>query len=454
MLELSIKKIAEAVGGKLYGPGDEMISAVSTDTRTIKKGCLFIAIVGEKFDGHQFISKAFEQGAAAVISRIPVDTDRPVILVEDTRKAYGALAAYYRSLFPVFLVGVTGSVGKTSTKEMIYTVMSQKYHVLKTQGNFNNDIGLPKTLLEMDSGHTGAVIEMGMSALGEISYLSQIAKPNLGVITNIGVSHLENLGTRDNILKAKLEILDGMDDSAKLILNKDNDKLASLENVMKDRIRYFGIENPADVTAEEICQQGNSTVFTVVYEGRRYPAKIPAIGIHNVYNALAGFLVGIEIGLTPHEIIASYENYQNSGMRQNVTEYDGIKVIADCYNASPDSMKAAIEVISHVECTGKRIAVLGDMLELGQLSAQFHKEVGKMVANSKIDLLLCYGTEALHICEGAKQAGFGEVFHFHSKENMVSYIKSVLQKGDAIIFKASRGVCLEEVMEKLFPNKD
>lgn len=454
MLELTIKKIAEAVNGQLNCGTEEKISSVSTDTRTIQKGCLFIAIVGEKFDGHQFISKAFEEGASAVISSVPVDTDRPVILVEDTRKAYGDLAAYYRSLFPVYLVGVTGSVGKTSTKEMIYTVMSEKYKVLKTQGNFNNDIGLPRTLLELNESHTGAVIEMGMSALGEISYLSKIACPDLGVITNIGVSHLENLGTRDRILQAKLEILDGMSDSAKLILNHDNDKLASLADIMKDRIRYFGIEQDGDVTASEIVQKGDSTEFVIHFENQNYPAKLPAIGIHNVYNALAGFLVGIEIGLLPEQIIKSYENYQNSGMRQNLTEYDGIKVIADCYNASPDSMQAALQVISSVECTGKRIAVLGDMLELGTLSGEFHKKVGKMAAESKIDLLLCYGAEALHICEGAKEAGFSQVFHFQDKESMVSYIDGILQKGDAVIFKASRGIRLEQVMEKLFPKKD
>lgn len=451
MEHLTLQEIANAVKGHLTQQCTKEVLSVSTDTRTIQPGCLYIAIEGERFDGHEFILDAFAAGAVAAISSKPIETKQPLILVENTKIAYGKLAAYYRSLFPVFVVGVTGSVGKTSTKEMIYTVMSEKYQVLKTQGNFNNDIGVPKTLLELCAQDTGAVIEMGMSALGEISYLSKLVKPDLGVITNIGVSHMEKLGSRENILKAKLEILDGMKPDAKLILNADNDKLIQMKDVLKERALYFGIEQPADVTAKEIRQVEDGTEFMICYQQKEYPAVLPVIGIHNVYNALSGFLVGIEIGLTPNQIIKSYLNYQNSGMRQRVREYNGIKVIEDCYNASPDSMQAAIGVIGSISCSGRRIAVLGDMLELGEQSAKMHHQVGEMAAKAGLDEILCYGTEALHIFEGAKQANYGKCFHFLNRENMVSYIKELIQPGDAIIFKASRGMKLEQVIEQLFP---
>ncbi|MGI5959315.1 MAG: UDP-N-acetylmuramoyl-tripeptide--D-alanyl-D-alanine ligase [Massiliimalia sp.] len=447
---MTLKQIAQAVGGTVIPPeADGVVDYVSTDTRTIGQGSLFIAIQGERFDGHNFVPQAMESGAvAALVSKKPESSD-PVILVEDTRKAYGDLAAWYRNQFSLFLVGVTGSVGKTSTKEMIYTVLSHKMKVLKTQGNLNNDIGLPKTLLELDDSHQGAVIEMGMSHFGEISYLSRICRPTLGVITNIGVSHMENLGSRENILKAKLEILDGMEPDGTLILNRDNDMLSTLYGKRENTL-WFGIDAPADVTAKDIVSQGSETQFTLCFQGKEYPAVIPVIGVHNVYNALAGFLVGIQVGMAPEEIIESFLVYQNSGMRQKISEYDGIKVIEDCYNASPDSMRSALNVIETIPCDGRRIAVLGDMLELGENSVRFHEEVGEMAAESGLDELICFGTEALHIQKGAKEKGFCQVSHFLDKGNMVSYLRKILKKGDAVIFKASRGIRLEEVTQALF----
>lgn len=450
MQSVTLKEIANAVGGTLNVDSDVRIDCVCTDTRKITEGCLYIAIKGENFDGHRFIDKAFELGAKAAVSSEPIVTDKPVVYVNDTRQAFGALAGWYRSLFPVYVVGVTGSVGKTSTKEMIHTVMSRKWKTLKTQGNFNNDIGLPRTLLELDGSYQGAVIEMGMSALGEISYLTKLAKPDLGVITNIGVSHLEKLGTRDNILKAKLEILDGMREDAKLILNADNDKLRSVREQLGERALYFGIEQDGIVTASHVAQVGDETAFVIHYAGKSLDAVIPTIGLHNVYNALAAFLVGIEIGLTPEEIVASYRQYQNSGMRQNICERGGVKVIADCYNASPDSMQSSINVISTVSCSGQRVAVFGDMLELGEQAAQLHQSVGRMAANSNIDLLYCYGNDAAHIREGALAAGLTNVYHYTDKDALAAELKGVLKPGDAIIFKASRGIKLEEVIEKVF----
>ncbi len=451
MRSLSLVEIAQAVDGKLNIDTNETVDNVCIDTRKITKGCLYVAIKGEKFDGHDFIEKAFQLGAKAVISHKEIKTDKPVVYVKDTRLAFGALSAYYRSLFSVFLVGVTGSVGKTSTKEMIYTVMKNHYSVLKTQGNLNNDIGLPRTLLQLSDEYQGAVIEMGMSNLGEISYLSKLAKPDMAVITNIGVSHLENLKTRENILKAKLEILDGMKKGSKIILNADNDMLLTVKGKIENAV-YIGIDNTedSDIIAKDIEQKGDDTLFTIVYGGKEYNAQIPTIGKHNVYNALVAFLVGIEIGMDEEKIIEALLQYENSGMRQQISIKNDIKVIADCYNASPDSMVSALSVIKAVECKGRRIAVLGDMLELGKTSDDLHRQVGRLVKDYDIDILYCYGKEAFYIKEGAKEAGVSNVIYTDNKDELATLLKRDLVKGDAVIFKASRGMKLEEVIEKVF----
>lgn len=453
MQRMTLQEIAEAVDGKLNHDSKLSVDEISTDTRKISPGCLYLALSGERFDGHDFIEKAFEAGALVAISSREMKTEHPVILVEDTRLALGRLAAYYKEKHSLFTVGVTGSVGKTSTKEMIAAVLSRKYRVHKTQGNFNNDIGLPMTLLGIEPAHTAAVIEMGMSALGEISYLSKLAQPDLAVITNIGVSHLENLGTRENILKAKLEILDGMKPDGKIVLNGDNDMLKTLEEaeLLKDRAVWFGLEaRQGMVWAENVLEENDSTYFTFVYQGKRYPAVLPAIGIHNVYNALAGFCVGILSGIAPEEIVEAVKGYQNAGMRQSIQEYDGIKVIADCYNASPDSMRSALDVIRKVECGGKRFAVLGDMLELGPKSAELHFEVGRLAAQAGLNGLICCGEQSAEIARGAEEHGLKTVFHTVRKAEAAEWLQENLRKGDAVIFKASRGMKLEELITTVF----
>jgi UDP-N-acetylmuramoyl-tripeptide--D-alanyl-D-alanine ligase len=455
MERMTIHEIAQAAHGIVNIETQLTVGDICTDTRKIKPGCLYVALKGERFDGHDFIEKAFELGAAAAVSEKVVHTDHPVILVKDTRIALGKMASYYRDQFSLPLIGVTGSVGKTSTKEMIASVLGEKFCVHKTQGNFNNDIGLPMTLFGLNCEHTAAVIEMGMSHLGEIRYLSDLAKPTMAVITNIGVSHLENLGTRENILKAKLEILEGMAQDAPIILNADNDMLATVRETLGHRAVWFGIEHTDGmVYAEEIHQSGEKTTFHFVYQGQRYPAVLPAIGIHNVYNALAGFAVGIMCGLTPEQIVRGVRRFENSGMRQKIHEYNGIKVIADCYNASPDSMQSALSVIGTVDCTGKRVAVLGDMLELGEQSSKLHYDVGQQAAISGIDELLCFGSEAVHIADGAKAAGFGHVLYFQTAEDVILYIKENLRLGDAIIFKASRGMKFEQLIDGAFGSMD
>lgn len=450
MQSMTLKEIATAVGGTFQGAADTAVYTVCTDTRNIVPGCLFVPIQGERFDGHDFLEQAFEAGAAAALCHKNMRIDKPIVYVKDTRLAFGALSGYYRNRFSFPVVGVTGSVGKTSTKEMIATVLEGRGEVLKTAGNFNNDIGLPHTLFGLSEKNTAAVIEMGMSDLGEISYLSRLTKPTIGVITNVGVSHLENLKTRDNILHAKLELLDGMAPETPLILNADNDKLREAIPLLGSRVRSFGIEQEAEIKAGQVEQVEDCTRFVIYYNNNNYPAEIPTIGIHNVYNALAAFWVGIEVGMEPEEIVARFCFYENAGLRQKQIETDGVKVIADCYNASPDSMQSALSVIQSIHCTGKRYAVLGDMLELGETSSDLHYAVGTQAASGKLETVFCYGQQAAEIANGVTAAG-GKAIHSVDADELAEAIRAVVRPGDAIIFKASRGMRLEGIMKAVFP---
>lgn len=450
MQTITIQQVVTATNGNTKADLSVPITSVCTDTRAIVKDCLFAPLVGERFDGHDFIEQALAQGAAAVLSsRTHEHTDKPVVYVKDTLLAFGDLASAYRDGFDLPVIGITGSVGKTSTKEMVATVLQGCGQVLKTQGNFNNHIGLPRTLFGLCDADDCAVIEMGMSDLGEISYLSRIAKPTIGVITNIGVSHLQNLKTRDNILKAKLELLDGMADSAPLILCVDNDLLGAVAPTLGDRVRSFGIHKPADVTATDLVVEGDCTHFTICYQSAQYEATIPTIGEHNVYNALCAFLVGRELGMTPAQIIAQYDHYQNTGFRQQVLHHDGKTVILDCYNASPESMHSALSVLQTVPTTNRHIAVLGDMLELGEHSQSMHEQVGKQAVLLGADLVLCLGDQAQFIATGAMQSG-GKALHFADQASLVEAINQQMQAGDSLLFKASRGMKFEEVYKAVF----
>lgn len=444
MEKLTLQSIRTAVGGS--GGYDCPIENICIDTRKLTKNCLYIAIKGENFDGHNFIEDAFKLGASAVMSEKPINHEK-AILVTDTKIALLELAKYYRSLFSVFTVGVTGSVGKTSTKEMIYTILNAKGKTLKTQGNLNNEIGMPLTIFGLENDCQNAVFEMGMSDFGEIETLSSICKPSVGIITNIGFSHIETLKTQENILKAKLEILKGMGSDAPLVLNGDDDLLKTVRSKIDHPIIYYGFDQTADITATNIKQDAMKTSFTVNFYGKTIEAEIPTVGKHNVKNALAGFCIGLLAEIPPEQIVGAMKWYKNSGMRQNISYLDGVTIIEDCYNASPDSMAAAIDVVKSVECTGNRVCVLGDMLELGEKSEELHLEVGKMVARANVDMLLCYGEQAKNIKRGAIIIGMKNVMHFEDKESLASYIKANITRGDVIIYKASRGMRLEEVIK-------
>ncbi len=448
MEQLTLIQIAKAVGSASEHTGTA--NAISIDSRKITKGCLFIAIKGERFDGHDFIRDAFSLGAAAVITQHEVQGGKNII-VPDTKQALIKLAAYYRRLFNISLVGITGSVGKTTTKEMISCVLSSRYKTLKTQGNLNNDIGLPLTLMELSKSHEAAVIEMGMSDFGEISVLSKTAKPNIAVITNIGYSHIETLGSREGILKAKLEILDGLGDNGTLILNADDPLLFNLQYEMGREIIYYGVNNEvAAVRATNIQIKANETRFDIVFYGKVVPAVLPATGAHNILNALAAFCVGIASEIEPAQIVKSFLSYKPADMRQNIVKKGEQTLIVDCYNASPTSMTAAIDVLASLPAKGKRVAVIGDMLELGSYSEQLHRDIADKVNESNVDMLLCYGKLAAHTKTRASELKMKSVSYFDNKEQLVSYLKRSLGKDDLVLFKASRGMELEKVIEQVY----
>lgn len=425
------------------------LADVCTDTRKIQPGSLFVCLRGERFDGHAFASQAAQLGAAALLVDHPVDADVPQLVVTDTGKALLQLAGWYRRRFQLPVVGLTGSVGKTTTKEFIALVLGAKYNTLKTQGNLNNEIGVPQMLFRLEDSHTAAVIEMGMNHFGEISRLTRAVAPTVGLITNIGVSHIENLGSRAGILQAKLEILEGMAPDAPLIVNMDNDMLRTVKLGDRPLLTFAIDDQSADFTATDIAEQGSTTTFTVHHSTFTQPVTIPTVGIHNVYNALAAMAVGYVTGVDPAAAASALANYVPAGMRQNLVQVGGVQVIEDCYNASPDSMRAALQTLGKLP-VHRRYAVLGAMLELGDYAKEAHTQVGKMAAENGIDGVLAYGADAAYIVEAAKQAGLENARLFDTKEALAQSLAQQVQPGDGVLFKGSRGMHLEDVMHTVY----
>lgn len=425
------------------------LADVCTDTRKIQPGSLFVCLRGERFDGHSFASQAAQLGAAALLVDHPVDADVPQLVVTDTGKALLQLAGWYRRRFQLPVVGLTGSVGKTTTKEFIALVLGAKYNTLKTQGNLNNEIGVPQMLFRLEDSHTAAVIEMGMNHFGEISRLTRAVAPTVGLITNIGVSHIENLGSRAGILQAKLEILEGMAPDSPLIVNMDNDMLRTVKLGDRPLLTFAIDDQSADFTATDIAEQGSTTTFTVHHSTFTQPVTIPTVGIHNVYNALAAMAVGYVTGVDPVAAAAALANYVPAGMRQNLVQVGGVQVIEDCYNASPDSMRAALQTLGKLP-VHRRYAVLGAMLELGDYAKEAHTQVGKMAAENGIDGVLAYGADAAYIVEAAKQAGLENARLFDTKEALAQSLAQQVQPGDGVLFKGSRGMHLEDVMHTVY----
>ena len=455
---MKIKDILKVTDGELV-IGNENLECenFSKDTRTIKKGDIYIGIKGENFDGNKFWNTAFDNGAEAVIvqnveftkNEMERYSNKTIIKVEDTLNALYEIAKYKRSLYDIPVVAITGSVGKTSTKDIIASVVSTKYKTLKTEGNNNNNIGLPLTILKLKD-HEALVVEMGMNHFGEISLLTDIAKPTLAVITNIGTSHIGNLGSRENILKAKLEILEGMK-IPKIIINNDNDLLHNWynENSEKLEIHTFGIENNSEVMGQDIKMKEESSEFTAVTDSKETNIKVPVGGEHFVYNALCAMTVGKVLNISVDKIQYGIESFELTKKRMDIKKLEnGAIIINDAYNASFESMKVSLEFLANH--TGERkIAVLGDMFELGEYSEELHRKVGKEVVKNNIDMLICAGENAKYIIEEAKKSGKIETYFMHNNEEIVEKLSQELRNGDVVLVKASNGMKFFEICQKV-----
>ena len=368
-------------------------------------------------------------------------------MVASCKQALKDLAEHYRKALDIKVVGITGSVGKTSTKEMIASVLSQKYSVLKTAGNFNNEIGLPLTIFNIRDNHQVAVLEMGISDFGEMHRLTKMARPDVCVITNIGLCHLENLGDRDGILKAKTEMFDFMQPDAKIILNGDDDKLITVKDVKGVEPNFFGLSSKFCAYADDVRSLSLKGTSCNIHLGEQsFSTIIPIPGHHMVYNALAGALVGQELGLTADEIKAGIEALVPVSGRNNLIETDSLMIIDDCYNANPISTKASLDVLSLAD--NRKVAVLGDMFELGENEKELHFGVGEHAAKDNVDLVVCIGALSSNTANGAKSAG-ANVMHFATKAEFLAEAKNVLQKGDAVLVKASNGMGFKEIVENL-----
>ncbi len=464
MKNMTLKKIAEAVNGVLYA---EMLSdqftidtveakGVFLDSRKVGKGDIFIATRGEHVDGHSFIDSVFDAGALGVIcEQAPKHSKGPYIVVADSFRALRALAEYYRAQLQVKVIGITGSVGKTSTKEFVASVLSQKFRVLKTEGNYNNEIGLPLTVLRIQADCEIAVLEMGISNFGEMHRLSQIAKPDVCLITNIGQCHLENLGTRDGILQAKSEIFDFMQEGAGIFLNGDDDKLATVQEVKGSTPVFFGSGNQNAIYADHYENRGlNGSRAQIHIDDVVFPVEIPLPGEHMLYDALAAAAVGAFFGLTPTQIQEGIQAVEAVDGRSHVMHTSHYTLIDDCYNANPVSVKAALDLLSMTNNSDKntrKVAILGDMFELGAEEEALHREVGVYAAQKGLDVVICVGKLCKNMFDGAQSVScvYTTCYYFVDKEALFFEIGKILQNGDLVLVKASHGMHFEEIIKQL-----
>ncbi len=465
MKQMTLQQIAQACGGKLVCPEGQTIpdteaACVVIDSRQIEQDGIFIATKGERVDGHSFIPQVFEKGALGVVcEELPEVLPGVCIQVEDSFRALQDIAAYYREQLTIPVVGITGSVGKTSTKEMIAGVLSEKYNVLKTEGNFNNEIGVPLMILKIRQEHQIAVLEMGINHFGEMHNLSRMAKPDICVMTNIGQCHLEFLGTRDGILKAKSEIFDFANPKAQVIVNGDDDKLqllgtesvSYLKNSMT--LTRFGRGQQNEFYADHIKINGlfGSSMVVHTPDGA-FPLEVKLPGEHQIYNALAATAVAMKLGMTPQEIAAGAAKVQAMGGRSHLIRTNRYVVLDDCYNANPVSMKAAVELLTNA--VGRKVAILGDMFELGEKETQLHAGIGTFCAECGIDEVICVGSLSANMAQAAKESGAAgmQVYHYEELEQLRRDLPGLLQPGDNILIKASHAMHFEKLVEDLTKN--
>ena len=450
MLELNLQEIVKATKGALLKEADvKEIKAVSTDTRKIEEGTMFIALKGENFNGNNYVLDAFNKGAKiAIVDEVKCDLnelkeDVALIKVQNTGRALMDLAKFYREKLGLKVVGITGSAGKTSTKDLVAAVLSDKYKVFKTKGNFNNEIGLPLMILELDSTYDVAILEMGMRGLGQIKELAEIASPDLGIITNIGISHIEILKTRENILKAKMEIATFFDKNNTLVVCGNDDFLGALPDA-EYKIVKTGVGENFKIGAKNIALEELSSKFTV-YDGEKeeeFSLDMP--GEHNISNLMLGIAIAKELGVSFEEMKRGLKNIEATSMRLELIKKDGFSILNDCYNSSPVAVKSAIDVMKNIE--GKRrIAVLGTMRELGHKSEEAHEEIGKYAKENGIEKVLCFGDFSENIKEG-----YGEgCTVYENKEELIKDLLNIICEGDIILVKASRSLKFEEITKAL-----
>lgn len=451
--QITVKDIINVTKGKLiYGNENEICENFSRNTKEVKQGDIYIGFKGEIYDGGVFYEEAFSNGAKGCIIneieglKLKEVENKFIIQVEDTVKAIGQIAIYKREKYNIPVIAVTGSVGKTSTKDIIASVVSQKYKTLKTQANLNNHIGMPLTILSLKD-HEALVVEMGMNHFGELSYLTNIAKPTIAVITNVGTAHIGNLGSRENILKAKLEILEGLPKDGVVIINNDNDLLHKwqLENKKYNVITY-GINNNSKYVAKEIKYTTTGSEYQL---NGKESIKVPVGGEAFVYNSLAAISVGELLNIPIEKIQVGIKNFELTKMRLDVQKSSkGYTIINDCYNANYDSMKSAIEYLNSSK-GNRKIAVLGDMLELGEFSQKLHKKVGEEVAKNKIDILITVGKEANNIAETAKKNGINTTYMFENNQKAITKLKEILEPKDVVLVKASNSMNFKEIVSNI-----
>lgn len=449
MRPFTLAQFAGACGGIYYGDPavlEQRIQGVVVDSRKVEKDFLFVATPGERVDGHRFIPSVYEKGALCALSQQKLtDPAGPYILVEDTLQALKDGAEAYRKTLSIPVIGITGSVGKTSTKEMVASILAQKYQVLKTPGNLNNEIGLPLTIFMIDECHDLAVLEMGMNHFGEMHRLSKIARPTHCIFTNIGVAHLEFLGSRDGILKAKMEMLDYAAPDAQIFVNGDDDRLCALKN----RAVSFGQDPSCTIYADQLENLGLDGVRCKIHAGElTISASIPLPGIHMIYNAMAGVCAGLSLGLTPEQISEGIRSLKPLNGRSNILHTSRYTLLDDCYNANPVSMCAMLDVLNFA--LTRKVAVLGDMGELGPDAQKMHASVGEHLGQLKIDVLVAIGVLGREICEAAKKAApFMQCFHFPDRDSFLSEADTILKDGDAVLIKASHAMGFEQIVQEL-----
>ncbi len=444
MKHFTLQQIAAACKGKYVG--DECykntpVTSIERDSRNIKKNSLFLAIKGARVDGHDFIEKCYDMGAiCALCEKPPVNPKKPYILVDSTLDAVKKIAKAYRQLFTIPIVGISGSIGKTSTKEMIASVLSQKYNIHKTAGNLNNELGVPLTLFGMEDSTEVAVVEMGISDFGEMQRISEMVQPTVEVITIIGDCHIENLGDRNGVFKAKTEMFENLSEGGTVILNGDDDKLRKVSLVKGKKPIFYGINN-GEYKAENIkSNEGTSVEADLIVQGNRLHVTIPAIGTYMVSNALAASAVGKVLGLTDEEIVKGVESYKTVGSRANLIDNGYIKIIDDCYNANPTSVKASIDTLMNFK--GRKVCILGDMKELGVNELKLHFETGEYA--KKTDLVISAGPLAKELAKGALSSHY-----FETKEQLIENLPQLINKGDVVLVKASHSMAFEKIVDSL-----